>query len=181
SSRPIGNIIDKTLQADWNIIKAKPVDGSEICKPGEIYDVVLCSPTDNCSGWCGRRCASMGSSVSDETCEPFTNPSDSPNLRCDCCCKPPPSPYSSPSPSPSPDSSPSPSPYSSPSPSPSPDSSPSPSPYSSPPSPSPPTLSCPWKFKIQLPGMPEPCEYTLSSTLSSSSTTAFATSLLYVT
>ncbi|XP_026443008.1 mucin-1-like [Papaver somniferum] len=143
------------------------VTGSEICKPGDIYDVVLCSPTENCAcctGWCGGRCASMGCSVSDQTCEPFMNPSGSPNLRCDCCCKPP--------------SSPSPSPF----PSPSPDSSPSPSPYSSPPSPSPPTLSCLPKFKIQLPGMPEPCKYTLSSTSSSlSSKTAYAASLLNVT
>ncbi|KAI3962258.1 hypothetical protein MKW92_015856, partial [Papaver armeniacum] len=162
----------KTLQADWNIIKTMSVTGAEICKPGDIYGVVACSPTHTCAcctGWCGSRCASMGSSVSDQTCEPIINPSGSPNLRCDCCCKPPPS--SSPSPSPSPDSSPSPSP----------DSSASPSPYSSPPSPSPPTLSCPRKFKIQLPGMPEPCTYILSSTSSSSSTTAYATSLLYVT
>ncbi|KAI3869053.1 hypothetical protein MKW92_021730 [Papaver armeniacum] len=105
SSSPIIEIIrpgDIYRGALRNLVE---ITGSEICKSGDIYDAVLCGPTDDCgccTRWCELRCAMMLSSVSNQSCTPFINPY-SPTFTCECCCESPfPSSPSRPPPPPSP-------------------------------------------------------------------------------
>ncbi|RZC90173.1 hypothetical protein C5167_044803 [Papaver somniferum] len=138
--------------AKWDIteiLSVSGITGAEICKAGDIYNVVLCGPTHNCgccTNWCNNKCREMGSSVMNQKCTPFTNPQGSPTLTCECCCKN----MSPPSPSPPPPSPPPPPP------------SPPPPPPSPPP---PPPFCCPAEMKIQVSPDQAPCKYTLSPSI----------------
>ncbi|MCL7030419.1 hypothetical protein MKW94_013147 [Papaver nudicaule] len=63
---------------------------SQICKPGDIHDAILCGPTRECNcciDWCEDKCRGMGSSVDTQKCTKFINSEGYPTTTCDCCCR----------------------------------------------------------------------------------------------
>ncbi|KAI3852995.1 hypothetical protein MKW92_005405 [Papaver armeniacum] len=95
----IVNMSAEMAFAKWDIteiLSLSGITGAEICKSGDIYNVVLCGPTHKLRML----------SVMNQKCTPFTNPQGSPTLTCECCCKN----MSPPSPSPPPPLPPPPSP-----------------------------------------------------------------------
>ncbi|XP_026429643.1 chitin-binding lectin 1-like [Papaver somniferum] len=146
--------MSKTATAKWDIteiVTLSGITGAEICKSGDIYNVVLCGPTHNCgccTNWCNGKCRGMGSSMINQKCTPFINAQGYPTLTCECCCKnmspPPPSP---PPPSPTP-------------------------PPPSPPPPPPQPFCCPAEMEVQVSPDQAPCKYTLLTQRDSMSYTA---------
>ncbi|KAI3880704.1 hypothetical protein MKX03_008115 [Papaver bracteatum] len=122
-----------------------PPSPSEICKPGDIHNVILCGPTsvcDCCTNWCNNKCRGMGSSVTNQKCTKFINSEGYPTTTCDCFCKnmsPPPSSPPPPSPSPPPPSPPPPQPF-----------------------------CCPTEMDFQVSPDQAPCKYTLSPSITTS-------------
>ncbi|KAI3933908.1 hypothetical protein MKX01_028234 [Papaver californicum] len=126
-----------------------PPPPSEICKPGDIHDVILCGPTRECtccSNWCEDKCRGMSSSVTNQKCTKFINSEGYPTTTCDCCCK---NMSSPPPPSPSP-----------------------------PPPPSPPPFCCPAEIEVQVSPDQVPCKYTLSQSITTPTPT-ITSSLLF--
>ncbi|KAI3977874.1 hypothetical protein MKX01_036714 [Papaver californicum] len=68
-----------------NVVEIMPLDGSEMCNHGDIYQQGYCSPTHNSlcfKNWCKCKCAEVHSSVAKEKCKNITD-TGSPKLECE--------------------------------------------------------------------------------------------------